>query len=403
MNICIFTHTFPRFSGDTAAPFMGELVNALAKKGHKIFVLTPFDEKIKKQRRNYKLITYKYIFPKKLHILGYSKTLKGDKTMSMLSYLISPFLYVFGFVSLLKLVKQQKIDIVSSHWIIPNGFMAALVSKITKVPFTATIPGSDVYMGGKNFLFRWMVGFAARNANYTISDSPYYLKQLNDLGYYPDKTEIIRYGVNIGMFRPEKKDKKVLVSLKIKSGSSVILAVGRMVAKKGFIYIIKAIPQVIKKIPDVRLVMIGNGEERKKLELLAEKLKIQSKVIFTGAISYNKLPKYFNLADVFVMPSIKDEKGNIDASPVTMMEAMACGVPVVATKFSGNKDLVIENKTGSMVREKDHVAIANSIIKLLSFKRKREMKRKVRKIAVENFSSGSVAKRYLDCFKKIAK
>lgn len=304
------------------------------------------------------------------------------------------------FFALLKLVKKEKIDIISSHWIVPNGFITSIVSLVSGVAFTTTIPGSDVYMGGRNFFFRAMVGFAAWRAGYVLSDSDHYLKQLNDLGFFPKKTRVIRYGVNMKKFKLGVRDKGILKKLNISDSALIILAVGRMVSKKGFKYLVDAMPMVLSKMPKTKLVMVGDGEKKESLEKRVDELKIKNNVIFAGTISHDELSKYYSLADVFVMPSIKDEEGNLDASPVAMLEAMACGARVVATKFSGTIELVIEGETGSLVREKDSREIANSIISLLT-RRQVNIRTKVRKIARENFSVEVVAKKYIDVFEDV--
>lgn len=401
MRVCIFSHTFPRFPGDTAAPFMGNLAEALAKKGHKVFTLIPFDPQIKfKVKRPYKLKAYRYIFPDKWHKLGFSRTLQGDKNLKLETYILSPFLFLFGFLSLLNLVKKEKIECISAHWIIPNGFIASLVSKITGVPVTVTIPGSDIYLGGKNIFFRWMVGFAAKNANFVLSDSSSYIGQLNDLGFHPRHTAIIRYGVNAEKFKPTSKDKKIIKKLGLSADQPIIVAVGRLVAKKGFLYLIKAMPDVLKKIKNARLVIVGDGDQKVELVKEAVNLKVKDNVIFAGTISYDELSKYYNLGDICVMPSIKDEQGNIDASPVAMMEAMACGKPVVATKFSGSEDLVINGQTGFLVKEKNEKEISKAITSLLSKLSNdvKKLQKFVRKVAVDNFSTKSIAEKYSEIF-----
>ena len=402
LRVCIFTHTFPRYPGDTVAPFMGELAEAIARKGQRVFVLTPFDRNLKvKNRRLYKIIPYRYIFADRLHILGYSRTLKGDKTLGAGVYLLAPLMYLFAFMALLKLVRKEKIDVICSHWIIPNGFIAALVAKITKIPFTVTIPGSDIYLGSKNFIFRNMVGVAAKAAGYVISDSYHYLKQLNDLGYYPENKTIIPYGVNSQKFVIASRDYEIMSKLKINSDSLIVLAVGRMVSKKGFVYLVEAMPKVIEKIPEVKLILVGDGGERNLLEKKVKEFGIERNVIFAGTISYKELSKYYNLADIFIMPSIKDEKGNIDASPVALMEAMMTGLPVVASRFSGNTDFVKSGKTGYLVREKDSFGIANSILRFFEKDRYNMTKETVRKIAQESFSVSYSAKKYVSFFREV--
>lgn len=381
---------------------MDQLSKALSATGNKVYVLAPFDSQIKKNfRRTYKLITYRYIYPDSFHRLGYSRTLIGDKSLKLETYLLSPFMYFFGFFALLRTVRKYKIDIISSHWIVPNGFVASMASLVTGVPFTTTIPGSDVYMGTKNIFFRILVGIAAVRANYVLSDSSHYLKQLNSLGFFPKKTEVIRYGVNAKEFLPKKKDSQILKKLSINKSAPTVVAVGRMVAKKGYIYLIRSIPSVLRKVPKAKFILVGDGDERERLQSEVQKLKISKSVIFAGTISYSDLAKYYNLADVFVMPSIRDEKGNIDASPVAMMEAMACGSRVVATKFSGSDDLIIPGKTGYLVKEKDSKSIATSVIKLLLAKNRSLAKKQARKIAVDNFSVDNVARKYLQIFNNV--
>lgn len=401
MKICILTHTFPRFKGDTSAPFMGELARGFQDLGHQVVVLTPFDRQIKKDYP-FKVTTFKYIFPDSLHQLGYSRTLAGDRKLKFDAFLLAPFFFFFAFLALLKLVKEEKIDIISAHWIIPNGFLAGLVSRLRGIPYTATIPGSDVYLGTKSALFRLMIKFASLNASYVISDSRYYLKELDSLGIHPRREAIIRYGVNTNKFKPQKKDQQLLKRLGIKKEDLIILAVGRLVEKKGFVYLINAMPQVLQEIPQAKAVIVGEGELGEELKKLVKKLKLDAKVIFAGTISYNDLSKYYNLADIFVMPSIKDETGNIDASPVAMMEAMSTGAAVVATNFSGSADLV-SSKTGFLVKEKRPDEIAKSIIKLANIKDRVSFEKDVRKVALENFSTKIIAKKYLTIFEEIVK
>ncbi len=404
MKICIFTHTFPRFPGDNAAPFMGELTEALAKK-HDVIVLTPYTPGIKSRiKRPFKLVTYKYIFPRSLHILGYSKTLNDDKKLSSINFLLSPFLYFFGFWALLALVKKQKIDVISSHWVVPGGFIAFWVSLVTGVPYTTTIPGSDVYMGSKNLFFKLLVGIGAMRADWVISDSKHYISQLHDLGFKPKNTSIIRYGVNAAKFRPSAKDKALLKKLHIDRSKNIVMGLGRFVAKKGFIYLVEASKAIIKQFPNTLFLLVGDGDQAEIIRKKIKDLKVEKYFVLPGMISFSDLPKYYNLADVFVMPSIKDEMGNIDASPVSMMEAMMCGSPVVATPYAGGKEVIIQGKTGFSVAPKNAQAIGESVIKLLrASKKQKDIKKLVRTEAVKNFSVDSASANYTTIFNKIVK
>lgn len=398
MKICILTHTYPRFEGDSAAPFMGELVKELSQ-NDTVYVLAPFDKEYTlKDSKNFKLKTYKYIWPTPLGKLGYSRTLDKDNTLSLLNLILSPLLIIFATISLIKLIKEEKIDIVSAHWIVPNGFIASIAKILTRVPYTVTIPGSDIYLGAKNKLFKSMVGMASNNAEVVLSDSKFYIEQLNNLGFVPKRTDVIPYGVNTDKFKPTKKSNDLLKKHKIIKSNKVILAVGRLVPKKGFIYLIKAMPDILKRNRDVKLVIVGNGGLMESLEREVIRLKIENNVIFAGTISHTELKDYYNIADIFVMPSIKDSMGNIDASPVALMEALACGAAIVGTKYSIPGGIFKEDDIGVLVKEKDSKSISNAILKLLN---KKDMKRAAREKALNSLSTKVIAKRYKKIFESL--
>lgn len=402
MKICLVTHTMPRYNGDPSAPFIAELLDALTNLGHQVVVVAPFDAKIDLLKpRKYRLVTYKYIFPDSWHLLGYSRTMVGDKKLSMPAYFLSPLLFIFGFLKLLYVLRTQRIDVITAHWIIPNGFIAAIASKLTGIPLTITIPGSDVYLGSRNFILRFMIRLAAKLSQSVISDSQHYLEQLHALGVQPEREFVIRYGVDTQKFNIAPKDQLVLRGLGLNSSSSIILAVGRLVPKKGFHYLIQAMPEILRQKPDAKLVIIGDGDQKNVLQEQTKKLGLNSSVIFAGSIRYTDLSKYYNICDVFVMPSVRDESGNIDASPVAMMEAMLCGKPVVATKFAGSNDIVIDNTTGFLVKEGNSSEIANAVTRLMNYKQKKEMSKSVRKIAADEFSSKATAQKYLNIFRQI--
>lgn len=402
MKICLVTHTMPRFKEDTnSASFISELAEGLVKEGNDVFVLTPFDPLFKKYKRPYKVITYKYIWPLSLHTGGYSRVFDKDNAMKPQMYIISILMSISALLHLIKVSRKYRIDVVSAHWAVPNGFIAYLASLVTGIPYTITIPGSDVYLAGKNWFFKFTTKLGALKAGIVISDSGHYLSQLHALGVYPKKTAIIRYGVNTNALRPTAKSLELLLKLGIVKNKKVILCLGRFVEKKGFIYAIEAMPTILKKIPNVVLIIAGGGELENKYREKVTKLKLTQNVVFPGRVPYQDRGKYYNLADIFIMPSIKDSKGNIDASPVAMMDAMACGIPVVATGYSGSSDLVIDGKTGYMVKEKSSLEIAHAVTGLLKQKNTQELKKSVRSIAVSHFSLKKTAKSYSRVFSNL--
>jgi len=110
MNICILTHTFPRNEKDVAAAFMKEFADGLCDNGHKVVVVTPFDSEFARKGDKFKIILYKYIWPDRLHCIGYSKTMDADISLRKKAYFLLPFMLFFGIIALWKAVKKEKID-----------------------------------------------------------------------------------------------------------------------------------------------------------------------------------------------------------------------------------------------------------------------------------------------------
>lgn len=409
MKICILTHTFPRFEKDTAAPFMDGLASGLADVGNSVWVLTPYHPKFPAllKRKPYKVVTYKYIWPRIFHKLGYSETLTDDKKLKLLVYFIAPLMILFGALALLRLVKKEKIDIVNAHWILPNGFLGTLVSKLTGVPVVSTLPGSDVYLAGKNKLFSWMARFAASSEAIT-SNSPQLLEDLRKIvgasvKDWRGKCRAIIYGVDPQKFKPDiTQTLRLKKSLGIPQDDIVVLGVGRLVDKKGFRYLIEAAALVLKETPKVSFVIVGSGDKEKELKDLTRKLGVDNKFYFTGAVVYENLAHYYNLADIFVLPSVRDEKGNLDDQSVVVVEAMACGKPVVTTDFPGYRIVVQNGGNGVLVNEKDASSIRRALIKLISSPLLRKsMGERSRVLAQLKFSWRAIGKDYTQLFHSV--
>src|SRR5687768_12885003 len=109
MKICILTHTFPRHKNDFTAPFMDGLASGLVASGNEVWVLTPFTPGFQRKNDPYEVVTYKYMPFDFLHKIGYSRTLTNDMGVPLLMYILSPFMYIFAIIALLRLIK--KVDI----------------------------------------------------------------------------------------------------------------------------------------------------------------------------------------------------------------------------------------------------------------------------------------------------
>lgn len=384
---------------------MHPFVEGLQKAGNEIVVLTPYHTDLKIKDFSYRIISYKYIWPYFLHRLGYSQTLTEGTKFKLETYLLAPFLYLFGCIALIRLLRKERFDIISAHWILPNGLIAYIASRFIKIPYTISLAGSDVYVANKNWLFSFMARLCANSASFICADSPQYIKELKKTGVRPNRLHVMPYPVDtsklevnsLGVFRFREK-------LRISKNAVVVLAVGRLIQKKGYRYLLEAFSNVVKNYKNVSLIIVGEGDLRKKLERIIADLYIEQFVRLVGNVERDKIVFYYNMADIFVMSSIKDEEGNIDDRPVALLEAIACGKPAIATNFPGNALSIKDSVSGFLVPEKNVSAMSSAILRLIkSDSLRKKMSRSAKKIAYEQFDMVQVGRKNTELFKSVLK
>lgn len=368
MRILVLTHTYPRFSGDTNGPFVEDLCNAHVAAGHEVTVLTAFEPAISSDRAGYpvRLESYRYVWPDSLHVLGYSRTIDADVRLKGQVWLLAPLMLVSAYARLRSLVRSFRPDVLHAHWIVPNGFIAAKVSEATGIPLFCTLHGSDVFTAEKNALYRWMACTAGRRASLVTSCSADLSERLVRLGVAEDRIELVPNGCFAHEFRSNPEAGQALRrQLGIAERETLILALGRLVYKKGFDVLLRAAPEVLARCPEARIVVAGAGELAKDLANQARSQGLGDRVLFPGAVDRHSVPAYFAAADVFTMPSVRDAAGNVDGLPIVVLEAMAAGKPVVASRLSGIPLAVGDDRTGLLVPAGDAPALADALIRLV--------------------------------------
>lgn len=372
MKIAVLAHSFPRFPGDTHGTFVKHLCEAVARLGHEVHVLIPSDPEIRDDPNSpLKIHTFTYFFSGSRQVLGYSRTLKRDVAMRLGAYLQSPSYFYFGYRALLKLVRQEGIDLMHVHWHLPNGWIAHRVSQKTGVPFATTLHGSDIFMAEKPGL-RQLAANALRTVSHVTSCSADLQQRLLTLGgdthrdAHTKKVLLVANGTEVVSRDEPPSSASLDTKVPPVDGERLLVGIGRMVDKKGFRYLLDALPALFEKHPDVRLVLAGGGDLLPTLQAQAQSLGLGDRVLFPGMLAHDEVLALLTRAEVFVMPSVRDEKGNIDGLPIVVLEAMAAGRPIVATDLAGMPLAVDHDKTGLLVPEKDPAALTQALDQLLA-------------------------------------
>jgi glycosyltransferase involved in cell wall biosynthesis len=369
LRIAVLAHSFPRFPGDTHGPFVKRLAEELARLGHEVWVLVPFDRELREDPQTpLRIRSFRYIVPERAHGLGYSRTLRRDIGMRVSAYLQSPLYFYFGARALVRLVRRERIDFVHAHWILPNGFLAARAAARTGVRYGVTLHGSDVFMAERNALFRRMATRALAGASYVTSCSGELRERLLRLagGRHGERVRLVPNGTDLAAAPSAAETRALRARLGVPERAPLVVAVGRMVDKKGFEFLVEAVPQVLRSRPDTRFVLGGGGELQPALEARAAALGVGEAVRFTGALSHPQVLELIAAGDAFVMPSVRDAGGNVDGLPIVVLEAMAHAKPVVGTAVSGLPLAVSDGVTGRLVPERDSGALAAALVELLA-------------------------------------
>lgn len=377
MKVCILTHGYPRFPDDTTAPFIESIAETLQQQEDiDVTVLTPDTPQFARSETDstVKLHTYRYFFPRQLQRLGYSNTLVNDCALKKYVYLLAPFMFISGIFHLFWLSRKHKFDVIHAHWLLPNGFISAMVNRLLKIPYVITLHGSDIFVSKQNFIFKNMAKWTLKHAAMVTSVTPAFLPKLSALGVPEQKRCMIPNGVTPSVFSSpsQKRIAQLRETLSIPVNSPIVFALGRIVLKKGFNVLIQALPYVRENIQDVKIIIGGDGTDLSRLKTLAEETGVSDIVHFTGTINRTDVPVYFYLSDLFVLPAVFDPKGNVDGCPIVILEAMACGKPVVSSNISGIPIVVKDGETGLLVDEKNVNGLATAIISLLEDPAKRE-------------------------------
>jgi glycosyltransferase involved in cell wall biosynthesis len=366
MRALVLAHSFPRFPGDTHGPFVMRLSEELADLGHEITVLVPWDRDLRGLPDSpLRIESFRYAWPSFLHLLGYSRTMERDRGMKLLAWALSPLYFAFAERALARLVVQRHIELIHAHWILPNGYVAARVSRRLGVPFVSTLHGTDVFMAERARFLGAMARSALATASHVTSCSPDLRHRLLTVadphGVAAEKVSLLPNGTDLMPPASPSAVAAVRQRLGLDSDQTLVVAVGRLVDKKGFDILVAALPALVAGRPQVRLVIGGGGPLEAPLRAQAAALGVGDRLVLAGTLAHPEVLALIGAADAVAMPSVRDDRGNIDGLPIVVLEAMAAGRPLVASDIAGIPLAVTDGETGLLVPERDPAALAAAL------------------------------------------
>ncbi|WYP28444.1 glycosyltransferase family 4 protein [Alkalihalobacillus sp. FSL W8-0930] len=373
MRIALFTDTYhPQING--VATSIMVLEKYLQQRGHDVYVFTSSDSHADLTEENGKVFRFPslgalFVPERRLAVAGLSRASQ--------------------------LIENLDIDLIHTHTEFSMGVMGKILAKKYHLPCIHTY--HTMYKDYLHYIAKGklippsLVGVLSRlycKKTYAVIAPTEKVKKQLELYNIRGSIRTIPTGIDFGTFKRDFKRieavQHIKEKLQLQPNDTILLSVGRIAQEKNMRALIESLPVILRKQPSVKLVMVGDGPEKKELMQLTKKFGLTEYVRFTGAIPWSDIPAYYHMADLFLSASTSETQG------LTYIEAMASGLPVVAKKDPSIEELIIDQKTGFLFKD-DH-ELAETLILILNqperFRSiKQQAKRHIERLSAEHFAN----------------
>jgi glycosyltransferase involved in cell wall biosynthesis len=257
---------------------------------------------------------------------------------------------LFGIARMFALARSQRYDVIHVHWPLPQIIFGLVGKWVCGARLVATAYGVDMRMAKRMPPVRWVLRWMMQRADALIATSPIVAREVAEVTACTPR--IIPYWITIPP------------TIAPRASASHLLAVGRLVERKGYDYLIRALALLPCDL-NARLTLVGEGHEFARLEALCRELGVAEHVTWLSNVPDIELARVYDSCDVFVHSSIVDRTGDTESVGMVLLEAMSHARPIVATNVGGIPDVIEDGVTGLLVPEKNPQALADAIMRVL--------------------------------------
>ena len=386
-RLLVLTSTYPRWQNDHEPPFVHELARRLVGQ-FDVTVLAPHAPGASRRETmdNVDIRRFRYA-PERLEQLAYNggipTRLKRQPWLAMLV----PLFLLSQLITAAQLVRKLDPTVIHAHWLIPGGFVGAVLKKLLpgQRRLVITAHGADVF-----FSNRWPIGMLKRRAIASAEVLTVVSHALHDQikPLVPNGTQIKVISMGVDLHTR-------FVPCTIPTRAETLIFVGRLVEKKGVADLLEAMSLLQIKRPYLRLLVVGHGPLEQDLRKLADRLQLGDTVEFLGKVPNECLPSILQRSSLAVLPFRIAGDGDMEGLGLVAVEAMGCGLPVIVGDVPAIHDVITHGKTGWIVPAQNPTALADEISHLLDKPSLMQaLGRNARRYVTINFDWSSVAERY---------
>ena len=381
MKILFINHEFPPVGGGGGVGTC-QIAEELGKY-HDVDVITSSFRGLKNYERKHNINIYRVPIINR----------KDKNTATLLSWLsFLPFCLWKG----VKLVKQNRYDLVNTHFAIPSGLIGVILSKLFKIPHVLTIIGGDIYDPSKqssphtNRILKQIIKKILIETDRVVAISTDIKKRA--LKYYAKRDKLDIAVIHYGLVKPIYK-KISRTELDLSNENVLIISIGRLIKRKGLQYLIQALGKL--KVENIELLIIGDGPERDNLVKLSKKEGISHIVNFLGPVWGEKKYQYLSISDLFVLPTLHEGFG------IVFLEAMHCGLPIITTDNGGQTDFLTDGENGFLVPVKNVDILAERLYLMCNDSNLRQKISNTNRNGIKNFYIETTARKYEKLFRQM--
>jgi glycosyltransferase involved in cell wall biosynthesis len=339
LRILSLTSLFPSNVNPVRGVFIKERVRHLAKL-HDLRVVAPvpYFPRIKLHRRWYQYAHVRF-HERIANMEVYHPRYFIIPRVGMVFYGLFYFLSILHFMK--KISRKYPFDILDAHYLYPDGLAAVLLAKTLKKPVVLSARGTDINVFMTFPLVRGWILYALRNCDHIIAVSAALKRRMVDAGINARKIDVVPNGVDVRQFRSMSKN-EARTALGLPQRSTIVLSVGSLRPSKGFQYLLQAVKEIrsTRRDLDLRLNIVGYGQYKRKLEKEIARLELGPYVNLVGRVPHCQMHSWYCASDLFCLAS------STEGWPNVLFEALACGIPVVATAVGGVPEILVSEEYG---------------------------------------------------------